>query len=179
MLDIGFSEIVLLGAVALIVLGPDKLPIAARTAGRWYAHIRRLVTNVQRDIEQELQLAEMRDQMQKELARIKDMEQSMQQQLDQMNENLAELNPIDKLESIDSTSTGKDSSKNTTTLSKSTAHTYFPIQSSMVSLQLQPWQPNKRKKLMIKMQNTAVIQSKNVNVTPEPICEPAPELTTS
>jgi sec-independent protein translocase protein TatB len=93
MLNIGFSEILLFGIIALIVLGPEKLPIAVRTAGRWYAHIRRLVTNVQRDIEQELQLAEMREHMQKELDRIKSMEQSMQQQLDQMHDDLAELNP--------------------------------------------------------------------------------------
>lgn len=93
MLNIGFSEILLFGIIALIVLGPEKLPIAVRTAGRWYAHIRRLVTNVQRDIEQELQLAEMREHMQKELDRIKSMEQSMQQQLNQMHDDLAELNP--------------------------------------------------------------------------------------
>ena len=92
MLDVGFSEILLFGIVALVVLGPEKLPQAIRTAGRWYAKIRSLINNVQRDIEQELQLAEMREQMQKELARIKSIEQEMQSQLDQMQENLADLN---------------------------------------------------------------------------------------
>ncbi|HEY4713419.1 MAG TPA: Sec-independent protein translocase protein TatB, partial [Aquirhabdus sp.] len=71
MLDVGFSELLLFGIVALIVLGPDKLPVAVRAAGRWYAQLRRMVTNVRNDIEQELQLVEMRDLMQKELARIK------------------------------------------------------------------------------------------------------------
>jgi sec-independent protein translocase protein TatB len=170
MLDIGFSEIVLLGAVALIVLGPDKLPIAARTAGRWYAHIRRLVTNVQRDIEQELQLAEMRDQMQKELSRIKDMEQSMQQQLNQMNENLAELNPVDRSGNIDETS-----SNNTITLSQPTISVYLPIQPTMTILHQQPWQLNQRKKLMIEMQKTVLMPSKSF----EAVNAPAPELTTS
>ena len=92
MLDVGFSELLLFGIVALVVLGPEKLPQAIRTVGRWYAQIRRLINNVQRDIEQELQLAEMREQMQKELARIKSIEQEMQSQLDQMQENLADLN---------------------------------------------------------------------------------------
>lgn len=92
MLNVGFSEILLFGIIALIVLGPEKLPQAIRTAGRWYAQIRRLINNVQRDIEQELQLAEMREQMQKELARIKSIEQEMQTQLDQMQENLADIN---------------------------------------------------------------------------------------
>lgn len=92
MLNVGFTELLLFGIVALIILGPEKLPKAIRTAGRWYAQIRRLINNVQRDIEQELQLAEMREQMQKELARIKSIEQEMQTQLDQMQENLADLN---------------------------------------------------------------------------------------
>lgn len=92
MLNVGFSELLLFGIIALIILGPEKLPKAIRTAGRWYAQIRRLINNVQRDIEQELQLAEMREQMQKELARIKSIEQEMQSQLDQMQENLADLN---------------------------------------------------------------------------------------
>ena len=37
MFDIGFSELLLFGVIALIVLGPEKLPQAARTAGQWYA----------------------------------------------------------------------------------------------------------------------------------------------
>lgn len=92
MLDIGFSEILLFGIIALVVLGPEKLPIAVRTAGRWYAQFRRIITNVQHDIEQELKLAEMREQMQQELNRIKQMEHNMQQQLDQINQNLNGLN---------------------------------------------------------------------------------------
>ncbi|MBS5992774.1 MAG: twin-arginine translocase TatA/TatE family subunit, partial [Acinetobacter baumannii] len=36
MLDMGFSEILLFGIVAIVVLGPDKLPQAMRTVGRWY-----------------------------------------------------------------------------------------------------------------------------------------------
>lgn len=92
MLNVGFTELLLFGIVALIILGPEKLPTAIRTAGRWYAKIRHLINNVQRDIEQELQLAEMREQMQKELARIKSIEQDMQTQLDQMQENLADIN---------------------------------------------------------------------------------------
>lgn len=93
MLNVGFSELLLFGIIALIVLGPEKLPVAARTAGRWYAHLRRLATNLQHDIEKELQLAELREHMQQELARIKDIEKQMQAQLDEMHQELAELNP--------------------------------------------------------------------------------------
>lgn len=70
MFDIGFSELLLFGVIALIVLGPEKLPQAARTAGQWYAKIRRTVSTLQSEIEAELDLAETRQQMQKELAKF-------------------------------------------------------------------------------------------------------------
>lgn len=92
MLNIGFTEILLFGIIALVVLGPDKLPIAVRTAGRWYARLRYMVSNLQQDIEKELQLSELREHMQQELSRIKSIEAQMQAQLDQMHDELAELN---------------------------------------------------------------------------------------
>ncbi|ONG42153.1 twin arginine-targeting protein translocase TatB [Alkanindiges hydrocarboniclasticus] len=92
MLNIGFSELLLFGIIALVILGPEKLPTAVRTAGRWYARLRHLVSNLQQDIEKELQLAELREHMQQELARIKTIEAQMQAQLDQMSDELAELN---------------------------------------------------------------------------------------
>ena len=71
MFDIGFSELLLFGAIALIVLGPEKLPQAARTAGQWYAKFRRTVATLQSEIEAELDLAETRKQMQLELEKIR------------------------------------------------------------------------------------------------------------
>jgi sec-independent protein translocase protein TatB len=63
MFDIGFSELVLIGVLALLVLGPKRLPEVARTAGRWMAQLRRFVTNVKQDFDRELhgvELAELR-----------------------------------------------------------------------------------------------------------------------
>lgn len=94
MLNIGFSELVLFGMIALVILGPDKLPTAVRTAGRWYARLRFMVSNLQQDIEKELQLSELREHMQQELDRIKAIEAQMQVQLNQMSGELAELNQI-------------------------------------------------------------------------------------
>lgn len=91
MLNIGFSEILLFGIIALVILGPEKLPFAVRTAGRWYARLRHFVNNIQHDIEKELQLSELREQMQQELSRIKSMEAQMQVQLNQMHQDIAEL----------------------------------------------------------------------------------------
>ena len=81
MFDIGFSEIFLFGVIALIVLGPEKLPQAARTAGQWYAKLRRTVSTIQAEIEAELDLAETRQQMQDELAKIRQTEADMKREM--------------------------------------------------------------------------------------------------
>ena len=84
MFDIGFSELLLFGVIALIVLGPEKLPQAARTAGQWYAKIRRTVSTLQSEIEAELDLAETRQLMQKELAKIRQTEAEMRREMAEM-----------------------------------------------------------------------------------------------
>ena len=58
MFDIGFWEIALIGVIALIVIGPDKLPGVARNVGAWVGKGKRLLGSVQRDINRELNKAE-------------------------------------------------------------------------------------------------------------------------
>ena len=94
MLNIGFSKLLLFGIISLVVLGPDKLPTAVRTAGRWYTRLRHMMNNLQQDIEKELQLAELREHMQQELEQIKAIEAQMQAKIDQMSGELAELNSL-------------------------------------------------------------------------------------
>ena len=84
MFDIGFSELLLFGVIALMVLGTEKLPQAARTAGQWYAKLRRTVSTLQSEIEAELDLAETRQQMQNELAKIRQTESDMKRELAEM-----------------------------------------------------------------------------------------------
>ncbi|MGH8469711.1 MAG: Sec-independent protein translocase protein TatB [Gammaproteobacteria bacterium] len=59
MFDIGFWELCLVGIVALIVLGPEKLPRAARTAGLWLAKTRRTLATVQEEVRRELELEDL------------------------------------------------------------------------------------------------------------------------
>ena len=59
MFDIGFSELLLIGVVALIVIGPERLPKVARTAGLLVGRIQRYIANVKADISQEIQLEEL------------------------------------------------------------------------------------------------------------------------
>jgi len=60
MFDIGFSELVVIGVVALIVIGPERLPKVARTAGHLYGRLQRYVSSVKTDISHEIQLDEIR-----------------------------------------------------------------------------------------------------------------------
>ncbi len=84
MLNIGMTELLIFGIIALLVLGPEKLPEAARFVGKWYAKIKRMVSNVQNDIDRELRLSELREQMQQEMARIQELEAKMQAQMHEM-----------------------------------------------------------------------------------------------
>ncbi|WP_109077947.1 Sec-independent protein translocase protein TatB [Aggregatibacter kilianii] len=65
MFDIGFSEIVLVCIVGLVVLGPQRLPVAIRTVMTWVRTIRGLAANVQNELKQELKLQELQDSIKK------------------------------------------------------------------------------------------------------------------
>lgn len=116
MFDIGFSELLIFGAIALIVLGPEKLPHAVRTAGRYYAKFRRTVATIQHEIEAELDLAETRQQMQAELAKLKQTENDIKLEMEKLRSSVSQLQqskPLADLNEIDfaqSTSSENNSS---------------------------------------------------------------------
>ncbi len=60
MFDVGFWELVVIGIVALIVIGPERLPGVARTAGLWIGRLRRFVAGVKADIEREVKAEELK-----------------------------------------------------------------------------------------------------------------------
>ena len=60
MFDIGFSELLVIGLVALIVIGPEKLPRVARTVGHLVGRLQRYVADVKSDINREVELDELR-----------------------------------------------------------------------------------------------------------------------
>ena len=75
MFDMGFTEMMLIGIVALIVIGPERLPGVARTVGKYVGRLKRFMTSVKADVEQELRADELREilsQQQKELDSLKD-----------------------------------------------------------------------------------------------------------
>ncbi len=72
MFDIGFWELCLIAVVALLILGPERLPTAARTAGLWIGKARRMIGNVKSEIDRELQLDEVRKKLQEEESKLKE-----------------------------------------------------------------------------------------------------------
>ena len=60
MFDIGFWELSLILVIALLVVGPERLPRMARTAGMWMGKMRRFVRSVQTDIKKELAAEELK-----------------------------------------------------------------------------------------------------------------------
>ena len=101
MLNIGFTELLCFAIIALLVLGPEKLPEGARFAAKWYGKIKRFISSVQNEIDQELRLSEFRKEMQEELNRIEALERKVQQQLEEIQkQNISEN--IDKAEATKS-----------------------------------------------------------------------------
>ena len=60
MFDIGFSEMMVVAVVALIVIGPERLPKVARTLGHMFGRMQRYVNDVKSDISREMELEELR-----------------------------------------------------------------------------------------------------------------------
>ena len=77
MFDIGFSEIVVIAVVALIVIGPERLPKAARTLGHLFGRLQRYVNDVKQDISREMELDELRKLQQQVQSAARDIETSV------------------------------------------------------------------------------------------------------
>ncbi|MDM8567820.1 Sec-independent protein translocase protein TatB [Candidatus Halobeggiatoa sp. HSG11] len=104
MFDIGFWEICLIAVIALLVIGPEKLPSAARTAGLWVGRMRSFITTMKQDVDRELKLQEMQD-------AIKQSEQHVHQIVDDMGTGMEKLNrPI--TDPFDNEYSDKNSSDN-------------------------------------------------------------------
>ncbi|WP_407294352.1 Sec-independent protein translocase protein TatB [Stutzerimonas zhaodongensis] len=79
MFDIGFTELLLIGLVALFVLGPERLPGAVRTAGLWIGRAKRSFASIKSEVEREIGADEIRRQLHNE--RILDLEREMKQSI--------------------------------------------------------------------------------------------------
>ncbi|PSJ22958.1 twin-arginine translocase subunit TatB [Halomonas sp. ND22Bw] len=91
MFDIGFLELLFIGVVGLLVLGPERLPKAARTTGMWVGRIKRTVSGMQREINAQLEAEELRQKLNEQQKKLdeginrvkRDVERSVETPADQ------------------------------------------------------------------------------------------------
>lgn len=85
MFDIGFWELVVIGIVALVVLGPERLPVAIRTASHWIRLIRSTANSVKSELEQELRLQELHNDLKKaEQLQMSNLSPELQESIEQL-----------------------------------------------------------------------------------------------
>lgn len=80
MFDIGFTELLLIGLISLLILGPERLPVAARMTGLWLGRLRRSFTALKSEVEREIGADDIRRQLHNE--HILELEREMRQNLD-------------------------------------------------------------------------------------------------
>ncbi len=73
MFDMGFQEIILIGIIALIIIGPERLPGVARNIGLWVGKMQRFVAGVKSDIANELQTDELRSMLSSQEDQIREL----------------------------------------------------------------------------------------------------------
>jgi sec-independent protein translocase protein TatB len=86
MFDIGFWELGLIGVVALVVIGPERLPAVARTVGRWVGSAQRLVSTVKADIDAEINKQEELKQLIEEQKELKETHEILEQTVGDLRE---------------------------------------------------------------------------------------------
>ncbi|MCU6667417.1 Sec-independent protein translocase protein TatB [Enterobacteriaceae bacterium H4N4] len=87
MFDIGFSELLLVFVIGLIVLGPQRLPVAVKTVAGWVRALRSLATTVQNELAQELKLQEFQDSLKKvEKASLDNLTPELKASMDELRE---------------------------------------------------------------------------------------------
>jgi sec-independent protein translocase protein TatB len=91
MFDIGFSELLVIAVVALIVIGPERLPKVARTAGHLLGRLQRYVNDVKSDISREMELDELRKLQTSVQDAAREIENSVSKEISETESELARL----------------------------------------------------------------------------------------
>ncbi|MGL9750956.1 MAG: Sec-independent protein translocase protein TatB [Symbiopectobacterium sp.] len=87
MFDIGFGELMLVMVIGLVVLGPERLPVAVKTIAGWVRTLRSLASTVQNELTQELKLQELQDSLKKvEQASLKNLFPELKASMDKLKE---------------------------------------------------------------------------------------------
>ena len=111
MFDFSFSELALIGAVALVVLGPERLPKVARTVGEWAGKAQRYVSQVKADINREMEVAELKKLQEQARDMARSIETSVKDGVSGLQSDLnATANSLNSSIGVDSASTSASTS---------------------------------------------------------------------
>lgn len=91
MFDIGLIEMLIVFVVALLVIGPERLPGVARTLGKYFARFRRYVAGVRSDIERELHADELRAILSEQKTQIDDLQQTLESTRQEMQDSVSQI----------------------------------------------------------------------------------------
>ena len=97
MFDIGFPELMFIIIIAIIVLGPDKLPDALKTTGRIIGRLRRMWRDATADIRRELELEEMKEEMKKYKEELERLQKKVDSDVGEINKGLTTLDDLTAL----------------------------------------------------------------------------------
>lgn len=89
MFDVGISELGVIGVVALVVLGPERLPKVARAAGQWVGKVQRYMNDVKADINREAALSELKAAQESMQKVMHGFEQDVNAEVNQIQESLS------------------------------------------------------------------------------------------
>lgn len=81
MFDVGFTELMVIALVGLIVIGPERMPKVARTVGHLLGRLQRYVGDVKADINREMQLEELKKLQSQVVEQARDMERQVNEQM--------------------------------------------------------------------------------------------------
>lgn len=95
MFDIGFTELMLVGIIGLIILGPERLPKAARTIGLVLGKMRRTMSGIQQEIEQEMRNQELHEKMKDPMATFRDEVKEVENSILNQQQDAAEKAPAE------------------------------------------------------------------------------------
>lgn len=103
MFDIGFLELIIVAVLALLVLGPERLPKAAATLGKWIGKARRLMSTFSQEIDRQVEIEELREQLKKH-GKSLDINEDANKIHQTVSQALADVeNDVNKIEKTDDT----------------------------------------------------------------------------
>lgn len=88
MFESSFLEMLVIGVVALLVIGPERLPGLARKVGRWLGKARAFIATTRSDIEREIRAEEMRSMLSRQEEEIRELRNLMQQNTDEVRQGI-------------------------------------------------------------------------------------------